>query len=127
MKVSSIRELVQSTLDTAMAGAVQVHWQRKSGPDADEYIIYTMSGDSDVVFGDNAPLAEVVSVTVRYYYRDDKIDTPDGRSAVETREQDIKNAMKAAGFGTSGKIDAGDIDDIGFLTSVWECSYWRLI
>ena len=37
-----IRDLVQSALDTALSPSVLVHWQRKSGPDVDEYVVYTL-------------------------------------------------------------------------------------
>ena len=123
-----IRKLVQTTLDTAFAGSVHVYWQRKSGADVNEYIVYSQAGDSGEGFADDVVVAKDASLTVRYYYRAGKLDTPLGRQAVEDREDVIEAALEGAGFASpNGKFDAGDVDDIGFYTTVWECEYWRVV
>lgn len=129
----SIRTTVQSTLDTALTtDRVYVHWQKKAeipgDTNPDEYIVYTMGGDYDRVFADDEPLVKEADVTLRYYYRAEKLDTNAGRTAIETRQESILAAMKSAGFYTpSGFFDAGDVDDIGFLTSVSEWNYARTV
>jgi len=123
-----IRALVQTALDASLYPNVLTHWQRKSGPDVDEYIIFSLGGDETMHFADNVPVVKAASVTVRYYYRADKLDTHTGRQAIQTREDAIETALKAAGFGFPfGKVDAGDVDDIGFYVTVWECEYWRTV
>ena len=126
--MSDIRSLVQAALDTALDSAVKVYWQRKSGKDADEYIVYTQDGDLTEVFADNDPLVKAGDITVRYYYRPEKLDTQAGRDAVISREEAIEAALKDSGFDIpNGKYDAGDIDDVGFYTTVFDCEYWRVI
>lgn len=123
-----IRSLLQTALDAALYPNVQTHWQRKSGADADEYIVYTQGGDEGMHFADNVPVVKAASVTIRYYYREDKLDTHAGRQAIQSREGAIETALKNAGFSFPfGKVDAGDVDDIGYFTSVWECDYWRVV
>lgn len=126
--MSNIRGLAQAALDTALNGAVLVYWQRKLGKDADEYIVYTQEGDADQDFADDEPLTKAANITVRYYYRPEKLDTQAGRDAVISREEAIEAALKDSGFDIpNGKYDAGDIDDVGFYTTVFDCEYWRVI
>lgn len=123
-----IRTLVQTTLDTALYANVLSYWQRKSGADADEYIVYTLNGDSGEEYADDDPLVKAGSVTVRYYYRAEKISTYAGREAVKSRENAIQTALENAGFEIpDGKFDAGDVDDIGYFVTVFECEYWRVV
>ncbi len=123
-----IRSLMQTALDTALNPSVLVHWQRKTGPDVDEFIVYTLGGDSKEMPADDMPLIKNANITVRYYYRTEKIDTPAGRQAVISREDAIEAALETAGFSIpGGKFDAGDIDDIGFYVTVFECEYWRVV
>lgn len=123
-----IRTLVQTALDASLHPNVLTHWQRKSGNDAEEYIVYSLGGDENMHFADNVPTVKAASVTIRYYYRADKLDTHAGRQAIQTREDAIETALKNAGFIIPyGKVDAGDVDDIGYFTTVWECEYWRAV
>lgn len=122
-----LKSLIQTTLDTALYPNVYVYLQRKSGADADEYVVYTRSGDNNVVYADDVPLTKDASITVKYYYRSDKIGTKAGRTLVNNREDTILNALESAGFDVSGPFDAGDVDDIGFYTSVFEISYSRVV
>jgi hypothetical protein len=123
-----IRDLVQTALDTALNPSVLVHWQRKTGPDADEYVVYTLGGDSNEEHADDIPLVAAADVTVRYYYRAEKLDTPAGRQSVKSRESTIETALKGAGFTLpNGYFDAGDIDDIGFYVTAFPCEYWRVV
>ena len=123
-----MRNLLQQTLDDALYPDVYSFWQRKSGADVDEYVVYTLSGDSATSHADNEPVTNNANVTIRYYYRSNKLDTYDGRQLVEAREEAIEIALKDAGFTIPfGKFDGGDIDDIGFYVTVFECEYWRVI
>ena len=123
-----IRTLIQTTLDTALYPNVSVYWQRKSGKDANEYIVYTQGGDQGEGFADDMPLTKNASITVKYYYRAEKIDTYTGRQAIKIREDTIETALINAGFSIpNGKFDAGDVDDIGFYVTVFECEYWRVM
>lgn len=123
-----MRNLIQTALDNAFNGAVKAYWQRKIGSDADEYIVYSLDGDVPENFADDEPLTKTGSVTLRYYYREKLLDTRAGRLAVESRENAIAAAVEAAGFTIpNGKFDAGDVDDIGYGTTIFECEYWRVV
>ena len=122
-----MRSLVQTTLDTALYPHLRTYWQRKTGKDAQEYIVYTLGGDSGEAFADDTAQAKNASITVRYYYQADLLDTNTGRQAIEARETAIQTALEGAGFTIpTGKFDAGDVDDIGYFVTVFECEYWRV-
>jgi hypothetical protein len=122
-----IRSLVQTILDAALYPNVLVYWQKKSGPDANEYVVYTRSGDTNSAYVDDIPLTKDTDVTVRYYYRKEKAETSAGRTLIEGRETTIVNALEAVEFDVSGPFDAGDIDDTGYYASVFECEYSRVV
>ena len=125
-----MKTLIQTALDTALYSTykIQSHDQRKTGPDADEYIVYSQSGDSAEAHADNQPILKAGSMTVRYYYRAEKIETHTGRQAIKTREDAIQTALEGAGFTIPfGRFDAGDVDDIGYFVTVFECEYWRAV
>jgi len=126
---NDIRGIAQTAIDTDLAAAgVYSYWQRKSGPDADEYIVYTQAGDSNEFDADDMPLVKAGSMTVKYYYRAEKLDTYTGRQAVKSREEAIQTALEGAGFAVPfGPFDAGDVDDIGYFVTVFECEYWRVV
>ena len=124
-----ILNLLQTTLDTAFySEGVRSHWQRKTGPDANEYIVYRMAGDAAEEFADDVPLIKEASVTVNYYYREDRINTYQGRQAIQGRITAIEAALNTAGFTVPfGPFDAGDVDDIGYMVTVFECDYSRVM
>ena len=123
-----MKTLIQTALDTALYPHVLVHDQRKTGPDADEYVVYSQSGDSQEWFSDNLTVLKNGNMTVRYYYRAEKNETYTGRQAIKTREDTIQAAMEGAGFTIPfGRFDAGDVDDIGYFVTVFECEYWRVV
>jgi len=123
-----IKDLVQSTLDVALHPDVLSYWQRKTGLDMDEYVVYSFGGDSKEDFADDTPLTKNASVTVRYYYRAEKLETPNKRKEIENRENLIETALENAGFAIPyGRFDAGDIDDIGYFVTVFECEFWRVV
>lgn len=123
-----MKDIIQTALDTALYPDVLVYDQRKTGPDADEYIVYSQSGDSQEAFTDDRPILKAGSMTVRYYYRAERIETYTERQAIKTREDTIQTALEGAGFTIPfGKFDAGDVDDIGYFVTVFECEYWRVV
>jgi hypothetical protein len=124
-----IKDLVQLTLDTVLYPKnIYVYEQRKSGPDADEYVVYSSSGNSGEDFADDAVLTKNASVTIRYYYRAEKLDNYETRKKVREVEDLIENSLTSVGFEIPfGKFDAGDVDDIGYFVTIFECEYWRVI
>lgn len=124
-----IESLVQTTLDTALTGKnIYVHEKRKSGPDAEEYIVFRRGPTNTSEFADDTGLVAHDTVTVKYYYKDTMLETHAGRTKVHQNEATIKTALEAAGFILpSGYFDAGDVDDIGFMVTVFECEYWMVI
>lgn len=124
-----IKDLVQLTLDTVLyPKGIFVYEQRKSGPDADEYVIYSSSGDSREFYTDDENKTRNTSVSVKYYYRAEKLDNYSTRQKVREVEDLIETALENAGFEIPyGRFDVGDVDDIGYMVTVFECEYWRVI
>lgn len=124
-----IKDLVQTTLDNVLyPKGIYVYDQRKSGPDVDEYVVYSMSGDIEENYADDEVLVKNANVTVKYFYRSEKLDNYSTRKNVREIEDLIENALKEAGFSIPyGRFDAGDVDDIGYMTTVFECEYWRVV
>ena len=124
-----IKALVQSTLDASLYPlGVYSHEQKKTGPDADEYVVYSLAGDNEEDHADDDVLVKSGDITVRYYYRADILETSTGRARVRQIETAIENSMKAAGFSLPfGYFDGGDVDDIGYLVTIFDFEYWRVI
>lgn len=127
-----IRGKIQLALDTALyEDKVYCYWNRKvetAGANPDEYIVYTLSGDSPESFADNTELIRLHEATIRYYYRDTLLQTAAGRNKVKNRERQIIEALRNADFEIpDGAYDAGDIDNIGFFVSLIECQYWEVV
>lgn len=124
-----IKDLIQITLDAVLYPKnIFVYEQRKSGPDADEYVVYSMSGEIEENYADDEVLTKNANVTVKYFYRSEKLDNYSTRKNVREIEDLIENALKEAGFSIPyGRFDAGDVDDIGYMTTVFECEYWRVV
>ncbi len=124
-----IKALTQTTLDTSLYPlGVYSHEQRKTGPDADEYIVYSLSGDSEEDHADDNVLVKVGDIAVRYYYRADMIETSVGRARVRQIEGVVENSMNTVGFSLPfGHFDGGDVDDIGYLVTIFDFEYWRVI
>ncbi len=125
-----MKSLIQTALDTALYDTYKIcsYDQRKTGQEVDEYIVYAQSGDSDEFSADDETIVKSGNMTARYYYRTEKITTHEGRQAIRTREDAIETALKGAGFTIPfGRFDAGDVDDIGYFVTVFECEYWRVV
>jgi len=125
-----IKTLVQTTLDTALytSKGILSYDQKKSGADADQYIVYSQSGDSEEFHADDAVMVKAGNCTVRYYYRREKLETYAGRLAIKEVEDLIESSMRAAGFTLpTGKFDGGDVDDIGYMVTIFEFEYWRAV
>ena len=124
-----IKTLVQLTLDTVLyPKGIYVYEQRKSGEDTDQYIVYSANGDSKESFADDKATVKNATATIRYYYRSEKLDNYETKLEVREVENLIEEALENAGFEMPfGKFDGGDVDDIGFHTTIFECEYWRVI
>ncbi len=124
-----IRALVQTALDTALySDGVYVYWLRKSDEtDPDEYVVYTLDGDPVGAYADGDPLTRNANASIRYYYRDSMLNSSAGKAAIKARETQIAAALTGAGFTLpNGYFDSGDIDDIGFGTTIFEAYYSRV-
>lgn len=123
-----IKDLIQTTLDTLLYPKnVYVYEQRKTGADADEYVVYSSGGDSKEDFADDKTLTKNTQITVKYYYRAEKLDNYVTRKKVREIENLIESSLESAGFEIPfGRFDAGDVDDIGYMVTVFECEYWRV-
>jgi hypothetical protein len=128
--MTDIRGLVQKTLDGALSGAgVFSYWRRKSktkNADPNEYAVYTLSSDGADFYADDAEWVKTADVTVIYYYNDLMLTRGAGRRTVKAREAAILAALETAGFSVTN-FDGGDIDDAGFETIIFECSYSRCV
>ncbi len=124
-----IKDLVQTALDSVLSAKnIYIFPQRKMGGNYNEYVVYTMSGDSRGDYADDEVITKTADVTVKYYYRSDKLNNYDEMEAVKEIEDLIETSLEAAGFDIPfGRFDAGDIEDIGYLVTVFECNYWRVV
>lgn len=124
-----IKDLIQTTLDALLyPKKIYVYEQRKSGPEANEYVVYSLSGDIREDFADDKVLTKKANITVKYFYRAEKLDNYTSRQAVRVVEDLIESALEDAGFVIPfGRFDGGDVDDIGYRTTVFECEYWRVV
>lgn len=122
----SVRSLLQQALDASLSGdKVYSHWTRKSdvqGENEDEYIVYTVDSDFNTFWSDNHAVIRNANPVVRYYYAMNISETN-----VADREKQIETALESAGFTVTNIFDAGDIDEVGMNTTVFECSYSRVI
>lgn len=129
--MTDIRGKIQLALDTALyADKVFSFWNRKVevvGENKDEYIVYTLSGDTPESYADNSELIKLHEVTIRYYYRDTLPQTSTGRTKVKNRETQIIEALRNADFEITNVFDAGDIDNVGFFVTLIECQYWEVV
>ena len=130
--MTDIRGKIQLALDTALfADKVFSFWNRKvevAGENKDEYIVYTLSGDTPETFADNSELVKVHDASISYYYRDTLVQTSAGRTKVKNRENQIIDALRNAGFEVFGGVsDIGDVDNVGFFVSLIECQYWEVV
>lgn len=124
-----IKDLIQTTLDTVLYPLdIFVYEQRKSGPDADQYVVYTTSGDIKEIFADNKVIVKNANATVKFYYRSENLDNYTTRESIREIENLIESSLESVGIETpNGFFDAGDVDDIGYHTTIFECEYWRAV
>ena len=130
--MTDIRARLQATIDDALApDGVYSYWQRKAetaGEDADEYVVHTLDDNASEAFADDVPLVRSTSFAVRYYYRDSLLNTSAGRTRIKDREKQIASALISAGYTLpNGYFDAGDIDNVGFGTTIFPVEFWRVV
>ena len=122
--MKDILDLVQETLDDLLVTEtekVYSFWGRRAEVDANsqatEYIIYTMTDDSADVSADGDVIYRSMSVSLNYYIKYSVARTAAGRRKAMDRMDDVREALRAAGFGCPGGWDEiGDVDDVGFAT-----------
>ena len=123
----SVYSDVQTVLDNALYPAVLSYWMRKTGPDADEYIVYTIDSD-EATNADDRPLIRNADVAVRYYFKDSLIGTSAGRMKVQSRAGTLVSALESNGYSVPyGPQNIGDIDDIGYGVLLIECYKGRVV
>ncbi len=124
-----IKDLLQTCLDSVLhEKGIRVHEQKKSGPDADEYVVYSMSGDNKGSFADDEPTVKDANATVKYFYRESKLENYASKVKVREIEDLIESTLELNGFEVPfGRFDAGDIDGIGYAVTIFECEYWRVV
>lgn len=122
----SVRSDLQAALDgVLMADKVYSHWGRKQaipGENPGEYVVYTIDGYFPLNRVDGEVFQKTANPVVRYYHA---FGMPE--EDVYAREQQIYDALNASGFYVnSGPFDAGDIDDAGMNTTIFECTHSRI-
>lgn len=124
-----IKDLLQTCLDDVLfPKGVYVHDQKKSGENANQYVVYSMSGDSKESFADDIANIKCANVTVKYFYRESKLENHASKLKVREIEDLIESTLETNGFEVPfGRFDAGDIDGIGYMVTVFECEYWRVV
>ena len=124
-----IKTLLQETLDNALIPKnIYSYDQRKTGNNANEYIVYSVSGEVKDSFADNINLIKHTNITVRYYYNDELLGDFESRKQIRENEKLIEQALEEQGFYMPfGKFDGGDIDDIGYLVTIFECEFWEVL
>lgn len=124
-----IKDLLQTCLDAVLfSEGIYVHDQKKSGKNADQYVVYSMSGDAKESFADDTANIKNANVTVKYFYRESKLENHASKLKVHEIEDLIELTLESNGFEIPfGRFDAGDIDGIGYMVTVFECEYWRVV
>jgi predicted TIM-barrel fold metal-dependent hydrolase len=124
-----IKTLLQETLDNALIPKnIYSYDQRKTGNNANEYIVYSVSGEVKDSFADNINLVKHTNITVRYYYNAELLGDFESRKQIRENEKLIEQALEEQGFYMPfGKFDGGDIDDIGYLVTIFECEFWEVL
>lgn len=118
---------IQTVLDTALYPDVLSYWLRKTGADADEYIVYTIDSD-EATNADDRPLIRNANVAVRYYFKDSLLGTSAGRTKVQNRAGTIVSALESNDYSVPyGPQNIGDIDDIGYGVLLIECYKGRVV
>jgi hypothetical protein len=123
----SVYSDVQTVLDNALYSDVLSYWMRKTGTDADEYVVYTIDSD-EATNADDRPLIRNTNIAVRYYFKDSLIGTSAGRTKVQNRADAIVSALESNGYSVPyGPQNIGDIDDIGYGVLLIECYKGRVV
>ena len=118
---------IQAVLDATLYPEVLSYWLRKSGTDANEYIVYTIDSD-EAINADDRPLIRNANIAVRYYFKDSLLSTSSGRTKVQNRAEAIIVALEESEYTIPyGAQNIGDIDDIGYGVLLIECYKERVV
>lgn len=119
--MKDVINLVQTTLDTILsASGIRSYWGRRaddSNANQTEYIIYDLNGDPVEVSADGDVMLRKMGISLQYYVKFSVARTYNGRQNAFDRMDEIREAMRDAGFGCpDGWFEIGDVDEIGFAT-----------
>jgi hypothetical protein len=129
----TIRERVQSVLDTALLGPYKIHSHHMKRVESvgaavnqDEYVVYRVVSSPNHAYGNGAALTERISVDVSYFYRYGKAAAK--TRAAEARMKLIEQAFVAAGWTVlNGQNDAyedtGDFRGINIEVAFYRVKY----
>src|SRR6056297_1227390 len=94
-----IKDLIQNCLDAVLySKGIYVYDQKKTGKDADEYVVYSLSGDNKESFADDTANVKNATITVKYFYRESKLENYANKQEVRAIEDLIESALEANGF-----------------------------
>jgi hypothetical protein len=125
--MTDARALLQTILDNALYSlGVNSYWGERADITADEYVIYSVSGDSNPDYADDAPSTRSVYCIIGYYYSVKLAGTHAGRSKIKAHEALIRSALLAAGFSVNSFDDA-DPSDMAYRRIVFEAERGEVI
>ena len=124
-----MRKDIQRILDAILSqDGVFSYWNQKTktkGEDPDEYVVYYLNSQYTDFSADNEDWKENRRATVIYFYRDSMLFTSDSRNTVERRINLIRNAFKSEKYRVVD-FDGGEIQQDGYLTTIFEIERWKI-
>lgn len=113
-----VSELIQETLDAALGGlGIRTYEGRRQdgAENEEEFVVYTMTGDSVEASADGETIARTATAAVRYYLTESAAFDYPGRRKRRSRLRLIGSALYAAGFDfPEGWVDVQDDATVGF-------------
>lgn len=97
--MTALEKEIQSALGNALAdNGVQVFLRERNDVKLKKYMVYTVSSEGDVIYANNTPIIQSVSIDVNYYAPEQEYDENDITATVA--------AMKLIGYSLSSDITA---------------------